>query len=108
MEKRLNEIKERKAAILAELADADEQRVAELNTEVDELTAEEAQIRSKMDLAGKLGTPVPKPQARKRDDEAEKRGKELMEKRAVILRLMASSSPNIRQAIGRHSIRFPV
>ena len=57
MEKRLNEIKERKAAILAELADADE-RVAELNTEVDELTAEEAQIRSKMDLAGKLGTPA--------------------------------------------------
>ena len=85
MEKRLNEIKERKAAILAELADADEQRVAELNTEVDELTAEEAQIRSKMDLAGKLGTPVPKPQARKRDDEAEKRGKELMEKRAVTI-----------------------
>ncbi len=64
MEKRLNEIKERKAAILAELQDADEKRVSELNDEVETLSAEETQLRSKMDLAGKLGTPEPKPQSR--------------------------------------------
>ena len=85
MLKRINEIKERKAAILTELANADEKRVAELNTEVETLTKEETQLRSKMDLAGKLGTPESKPQGRATVDEAEKRGKDLLEKRSVTI-----------------------
>lgn len=84
MKKRLLEIKARKAEILAELKDADETRVAELNAEVESLTAEETQIRSKMDLAGKLGTPEEKPQERK-ESEAEQRGKALLEKRSVTI-----------------------
>lgn len=84
MKKRLLEIKARKAEILAELKDADETRVAKLNAEVESLTAEETQIRSKMDLAGKLGTPEEKPQERK-ESEAEQRGKALLEKRSVTI-----------------------
>ena len=84
MEKRLNEIMERKNAIKNELKEADEKRLAELNTEVDDLTKEETEIRSKMDLTGKLGKPEEKPQERK-VDEAEERGKALLEKRSVTI-----------------------
>jgi HK97 family phage major capsid protein len=84
-EKRLNEIKERKTAILTELANADEKRVAELNTEVTALDAEAAQLRSKMDLAGKLGKAEDKPAARAEANESEKRGKALLEKRSVTI-----------------------
>lgn len=84
MEKRLQEILARKAEIKTELKEADEKRLAELNDEVDTLTKEEAEIRSKMDLTGKLGNPEPKPQNRKAD-EAEERGKALLEKRAVTI-----------------------
>ncbi len=85
MEKRLQEIIARRAGIKNELAGADEKRLAELNAEVDGLDKEEAQVRSKMDLAGKLGTPEPKPQSRKDESEAEKRGKALLEKRSVTI-----------------------
>ena len=85
LQKRLNEIKERKAETLKELESADEQRVAELNNEVDELNAEETQIRSKLDLQGKLGEPEPKPQARKDLSDAEERGRRLMEGRSVTI-----------------------
>lgn len=54
MEKRLGEINERKSLILDELKEADEKRVAELNEEVDALNKEEKEIRSKMDIAGRL------------------------------------------------------
>jgi HK97 family phage major capsid protein len=84
MEKRLQEILARKAEIKNELKEADEKRLAELNDEVDTLVKEEAEIRSKMDLTGKLGNPEPKPQNRKAD-EAEERGKALLEKRAVTI-----------------------
>lgn len=80
MEKRLNEIIARKAAIKTELAAADEKRLGELGVEVDALDAEETQIRSRMNLEGRLGKPAPKG-----DDEAEKRGKALMEKRSVTI-----------------------
>lgn len=82
IEKRLNEIKERKMAILDELGKADEKRTAELGVEVTALETEEAQLRSKMDLVGKLGKPEAKPEERK-NDEVEKRGKALLEKRSV-------------------------
>ena len=84
MEKRLQEIMARKAEIKTELKEADEKRLAELSTEVDALTKEETEIRSRMDLTGKLGNPEPKPQNRKAD-EAEERGKALMEKRSVTI-----------------------
>lgn len=83
-EKRMNEIKERKAELLKELSSADEKRIAEIETEVADLDKEESQIRSKMDLAGKLGKPEDKPQARQ-ENEAEKRGKALKEKRSVTI-----------------------
>lgn len=84
IEKRLNEIKARKAAILGELESADEKRVAELNAEVDSLTAEEAQLRSKLDLRGKLGEPEPKAQGQSMS-EAEARGRALKEGRSVLI-----------------------
>jgi len=85
MEKRLAEIKERKAAILEESREADQERIAALNTEVDALNSEEKELRAKMDLTGKLGTPEPKPQERAVESEAEKRGKALLEKRSVTI-----------------------
>lgn len=84
MEKRLNEIAARKAELEKEYKNADQARLAEISTEVDGLIAEEAQIRSKMDLAGKLGKPEAKPAERK-DNDAEKRGKALLEKRSVTI-----------------------
>ena len=84
MEKRLQEIMARKAAIKNELASADEKRLAELNSEVENLEKEETQIISKMYMAGKLGTPEGKPQGRQASD-AEERGIALMEKRSVTI-----------------------
>ncbi len=76
MEKRLQEILARKAEIKNELNNADEKRLKELNDEVDALTKEETEIRSKMDLTGKLGNPEPKPQGR---NETEERAKKFAE-----------------------------
>ena len=76
MEKRLQEIMARKAEIKNELKEADEKRLAELNDEVDTLVKEETEIRSKMDLTGKLGNPEPKPQGR---NETEERAKKFAE-----------------------------
>lgn len=64
MQKRLNEILERKEAIKAELANADEKRVAELSEEVDALNAEEKELRSKMTVAGKIVGQEDKPEER--------------------------------------------
>ncbi|MDD5526337.1 MAG: phage major capsid protein [Candidatus Omnitrophica bacterium] len=54
MEKRLAEIKERKAAILEELNGADQEKLTALNAEADALNTEEKELRSKMDLKGKI------------------------------------------------------
>jgi len=54
MQKRLNEIVERKSALLGELKDADEKRIVEIQGESDALNQEEKELRSKMDLQGKL------------------------------------------------------
>ena len=56
--KRLQEIEARKSAILAEIDTADEARMAELEEEVDKLNAEEAQLRRRGNLEGKLGAAV--------------------------------------------------
>jgi len=79
-EKRLNEIAERKAAILKEMDAANAEQLRSLNTEADKLNEEEAQLRGKMTLKGKV-EPVAKPEERK--DEMEKRGRDLLEKRSV-------------------------
>lgn len=79
MEKRLQEIIARKAEIKNELATADEKRLKELNDEVDALVQEETEIRSKMDLAGKLGNPEPKPQGRGNGNALEERARKLAE-----------------------------
>ncbi|MFA7256799.1 MAG: phage major capsid protein [Kiritimatiellales bacterium] len=81
MEKRLNEIMARKAEIKNELGTADEKRLVELDTEVTTLEAEETALRNKQNLEGRLGKAV-KPTV---DSESEKRGKALMEKRAVTI-----------------------
>mgnify|MGYP001278487441 FL=1 len=53
-EKRLNEIAERKAAILTEMDAANAEQLRSLNTEADKLNEEEAQLRGKMTLKGKV------------------------------------------------------
>jgi HK97 family phage major capsid protein len=58
MKKRLEEIVARKAAILEEIKDADQERLVALDTEANQLNVEEKELRSKMDLAGKLITPA--------------------------------------------------
>lgn len=83
--KRLNEIAARKAELLGELPEADEKRMAEIETETDALAAEEAELRQKTDCAGKLGDPLPKPGGRGGANEAEQRGRDLKEKRAVTI-----------------------
>ena len=82
-EKRLQEIIERKAAIKTEMDKADVEQLRKLSDEADALIAEEKQIRSKMDLFGKLGDTVSKPEDRSVASEAEKRGRDLMQNRAV-------------------------
>lgn len=81
-EKRLGEILARKSEIRTELEKADEKRMAELETEVATLEKEEAQVRSKLALDGKLGNPVDKPDAK---NDAEARGKALLEKRSITI-----------------------
>lgn len=54
MQKRVEEIKARKAAILEEIKEADQDKLVALNNEADALNTEEKELRSKMDLSGKL------------------------------------------------------
>lgn len=85
MHKRLLEIAARKAELLAELPQADEGRMAEIDTETNSLAREETEIRARMELAGKLGEPEAKPGDRADMCEAEQRGHDLREKRAVTI-----------------------
>ena len=77
MEKRLNEIKERAAAIAVELAgEVTEARMTELETEHRSLEAEANTIKRKMDLTGKLTSmegAEAKPAAGPQTNEAEER-----------------------------------
>ena len=86
VEKRLNEIAERKNAIKTELENADVEQLRALNEEVDKLNAEEEQLRARVGLSGKLGSPEPKEQKRGgAGSDAEQRGRELRQKRAVTI-----------------------
>lgn len=83
MEKRLQEILARKAEIKSELAEADEKRLAELDDEASALLKEETELRGRMNLAGRLGTPEPKPQGREITGEAERQAIALRETRSI-------------------------
>ena len=96
--KRLAEIMLRKSEIQKEIvAGLTEQRIAELNTEVDALISEENQIRSELDLASRLiGTPEEN-HGGEGESEAEKRGKALREKRAVTISSGSLATPTDTQ-----------
>lgn len=80
MEKRLNEIQERKTALLKELeGDVTSERLSEIEAEQRALATEEELIRTKMDLAGKLGNVIEKPEERHNADEAEQRAAAIKE-----------------------------
>ena len=83
--KRLNEITQRKKELLAELPGAGEERMAQIQAETDALIQEETELRARLDLEGKLGEREDKPDARTRRDQAEQRGRDLKEKRAVTI-----------------------
>lgn len=78
-EKRLNQIMERKAAIVTEIDGADEARMKELEEEVIALDQEEKEIRSKLELKQRLGNAVPKPDERGNETELEERAKKFAE-----------------------------
>jgi HK97 family phage major capsid protein len=73
MQKRMNEIQERKTSILEEIKEADDVRLAELNEEVDALNGEEKELRSKMSIKDKMI-----PLVEERDDDRESRAREFM------------------------------
>lgn len=100
MEKRLQQILARKAEIRNEIAGADEQRLKELDSEAETLLQEEADIRSRMDLTGKLGNPVDKPVGRGGASEAEKRARNLREKRSVTVTSGKLAQPTATAGIG--------
>ena len=99
MEKRFNEIAERKAAIMNELKDADEKKLSALNKEADDLEEESQMLRSKMDLTGKLGKPEPKIAM----SEIEKRAKSLYEKGTMVI----PSSETRSTVLGTDSLAKP-
>ena len=58
MQKRLNEIIERKSAIKTEVVEADETRMTELETELTALEAEETELRKKLDIQARIKNDV--------------------------------------------------
>lgn len=84
-QKRLNEIEERKKAMKAEMEGANVEQLRKLNEEADKLNAEAEQIRARMTLDGKLGEPESHTGERGGANEAEQRGRELRQQRAVTL-----------------------
>ena len=92
--KRLAEIMLRKSEIQKEIvAGLTEQRIAELNTEVDALISEENQIRGELDLASRLIVTPEENHGGEGESEAEKRGKDLREKRAVLVSSGSIATP---------------
>lgn len=77
--KMLEEIKARKSALLKELeGEVTAERMAEIETEQRNIEADEARIRSQMELVGKLGNTVEIPAAGPADN-AEERAKQVKE-----------------------------
>lgn len=96
---RLNEIAARKAEITRELNEADETRLAELNTETDALLSEEAELRSKLDLRGRLGDVVSTPEDHEENTEDEERAARIKETGTMTL-----SPAEVRRALTQRSI----
>lgn len=85
MEKRLQEIEARKAELIKELdGDVTEERLTEIETEQRELEQEEAQIRKKMDVRGRLGKKEDKIEGREETAE-ERTAREFVETRATTI-----------------------
>lgn len=78
MEKRLNEILERKNAIKNEIEGADEERMTALEAEVAELEDEELQLRKKMDFEKRITKEVPMNENEKKSA-IEERAQQLVE-----------------------------
>lgn len=78
MEKRLNEILERMAAIKTEIESADEERMTALEAEVAELETEELQLRKKMEFEKRITKEVPMNETEK-NTAIEERAKQLKE-----------------------------
>lgn len=72
MEKRLHEIEERKMAIKGEVAEATEERMNELETELTALEAEETELRKKMDLQARIKTQEVSPMGNVKEERAKK------------------------------------
>lgn len=83
-EKRLNEILARKAELANEVAEATEERLAEIEAETAALEKEETEIRKKLDLATRLkpGTGIHEKQAEK---EAEERANNFAETKKTVI-----------------------
>lgn len=84
-EKRMNEIKARKAEIADELKIKTGDELRALDAELDKLNSEFADLETRANIAAKAGrgAEVPKPEQRAAGDEAEKRGRDLMQGRSV-------------------------
>lgn len=93
--KRLNEIAARKAAIGEELREADAARVKALNEETDALLKEEAELRGRADLEGKLKPPA----APAWESEAERRAARFAETRKMTIK--ASETRNVLVSSGK-------
>ena len=79
MNKRLLEIRARKAELGKEIDTATAERLTELETEVAALEKEEAELRKKTDLAGRLGDPLSKDDGKPAEtDKNEERAKEFI------------------------------
>lgn len=94
MEKRLQEIEARKNELLAELEnELTEERIAAIETEQKALTDEEAQIRKKMDIRGRLGNVEQKAAGAGAFDEKEERARKFVEQRATTIASGAIATP---------------
>lgn len=84
MKKRLQEIEARKRELLAELeGEVTEERMAQIETEQRELEAEEANLRKRLDIQGRLGSRTEKPEGN--SDSTEMRANRFVETRSTTI-----------------------
>ena len=84
IQKRLNEIQARKAELANEVANADEARMTEIETEVAALEKEEIELRKKLDIASRL---KPVETAAKTTPEAEERAATFMREKKTRIKV---------------------
>ena len=84
IQKRLNEIQARKAELANEVANADEARMTEIETEVAALEKEEIELRKKLDIASRL---KPVETAAKTTPEAEERAANFLKEKKTRIKV---------------------